>query len=122
MKRPAKLLLGALTIWPIIYGFLFLCSVIGLILWQVSQPQAPGPPSDGEPPAWFMVGLVAAHLGTMLEIFALGVFYVYHLYHNDRVEKQLKAFWAVIIILGNMLAMPVYWYLYVWRDGGAKET
>ena len=121
MKRPAKLLLGALTIWPIIYGMLFLCSVFGLILWQVSHPNPPPPRPPTAPPVW-VIGLVAAHLGTILEMFALGVFYMYHLYHNDRIENQLKAFWAVIIFLGNMIAMPVYWYLYVWRDGGAKET
>jgi hypothetical protein len=26
-----------------------------------------------------------------------------------------KAFWVALLILGNLIAMPVYWCLYIWR-------
>jgi hypothetical protein len=27
----------------------------------------------------------------------------------------VKAFWVVALILGNLVVMPMYWYLFVWR-------
>ena len=31
------------------------------------------------------------------------------------VPQDKKALWAVVIFMGNALAMPVYWYLYIWK-------
>jgi len=55
------------------------------------------------------------HIATMLEIMGLLVVYIVHLFKTDRVPKDQKALWAVVIFLGSVLAMPVYWYLYIWK-------
>ena len=51
----------------------------------------------------------------MLEIIALLVIYVAYLFKTDRVGQDKKALWAVVLLLGNIVAMPVFWYLYIWK-------
>jgi hypothetical protein len=52
----------------------------------------------------------------MLLIFALVGVFVFHLFRTDRVDSDKKALWAVVLFLGNMMALPIYWYLYLWRQ------
>ena len=63
----------------------------------------------------FMV-IFPLHLLTMLWIMALTVFYMVNVFRNDRVEKDKKVLWAVVLFMGNMIAMPIYWYLYIWKE------
>ena len=33
-----------------------------------------------------------------------------------------QALWAVVLLLGTVIAMPVYWYLYVWREAARTNS
>jgi len=59
--------------------------------------------------------ILPLHLFTMLEIFVLIAIYIMHIFKTDVVVQDKKALWAVVIFCGNMIAMPVYWYLYIWK-------
>ena len=112
LTRPVKLLVGLLTLWPILYMFLFMAFVLTTIIWSEigrGTQHVPGFPVG-------MLLLFGAHLGTMLLMSALTVFYVVYLVKTERVPQDKKALWAAVIFLGNMLAMPVFFYLYVWPD------
>ena len=104
MKKSTNLLLGAATVWPFIYMFLF----FGAAFFSVFFGRA-------EPPGLWAV-IIPLHLLTMLGIFALLAIYMVNVFRNDRVTKDMKVLWAVVIFMGGMIAMPVYWYLYIWRD------
>jgi hypothetical protein len=39
-----------------------------------------------------------------------------NVFRNDHVDKDKKVLWAVVLFMGNMIAMPIYWYLYIWRE------
>jgi hypothetical protein len=109
MKKAGKLLLGLATVWPIIYFFIFLILIFSTLLFGFE----PGP--DGRAPnmiAW----ILPLHLLTILVILGLTVFYIVDVFRNKRVEKDKKALWAIVIFLGNMIGMPIYWYLYIWKD------
>ncbi len=56
------------------------------------------------------------HLGTMLLTFSLLIFYIVYLFRTSSVPQDKKALWAVVLFMGNMFAMPVFWFLYVWQD------
>jgi hypothetical protein len=56
------------------------------------------------------------HFFTMIVIFALTAFYIVYLFKTDRVAQDKKALWAVVLFLGNMIAFPVFWYLYIWKE------
>jgi len=63
-----------------------------------------------------MMIIFPLHFLTMLELFALLVIYIVHLFNTHRVPQDKKALWAVVLFLGNMIAMPIYWYLYIWKE------
>src|SRR6266851_4214923 len=110
MTKPAKVLLGIVTIWPAIYMAFFFMAVCLLFASFL------GVPSEGGYPGRLLGILFPLHLGTILGIVGLGCFYIYHLFKNDLIDQDKKALWAVILLMGNMISMPVYWYLYIWRD------
>jgi len=68
---------------------------------------------------FFPIGIVAlfgAHLFTIFLIMGLMPFYIILAVKSDRVDQTMKIIWAVLICMVGMFAMPVFWYLYVWRE------
>ncbi len=110
MSKTIKLLLGLVTIWPFAYLILFFITIFSLVFFSRGAETAGGPPP--------LIALIfPLHLLTMLVIMALTVFYMVNVFRNERVVKDQKVLWAVVLFLGNVLAMPIYWYLYIWKDG-----
>jgi hypothetical protein len=110
MKKSIKILLGLATLWPFLYMILFFLFIFLSILFM------PGRGGGESGPPFFFVVFIALHLLTMLWIMGLTVFYIVNVFRNDRVDKDKKVLWAVVIFLGNMIAMPIYWYLYIWKE------
>jgi hypothetical protein len=109
MQKSGKLLLGLATLWPLVYIFIFFILVFATIAFR---PE-PGPGGSAPPMIAWIFGL---HILTMLLIMGLTIFYIVDVFRNNRVEKDKKALWAIVIFLGNMIGMPIYWYLYIWKD------
>jgi hypothetical protein len=63
------------------------------------------------------VGLFAAHTITILLMMGLMPFYIILAVKSDRLDQTMRIVWVVLICMLGMFAMPVYWYLYVWRIG-----
>ena len=108
MTKSGKLLLGLATFWPAAYMMLFFVFIFSAILLSGGGGDAAGPPTA-------FVLIFALHLLTMLIITGLTIFYIVNVFKNERVEKDKKALWAVVLFLGNVVAMPIYWYLYIWK-------
>jgi hypothetical protein len=114
MKKPTKVLLGLATLWPFFYLILFFVVIFSTIVF------VPGSGEPGPPPLIALI--LPLHLFTMLAGIALIVFYIVNVFKNDRVEKDKKALWAVVLFMGSMIAMPIYWYLYIWREPLAVDS
>src|SRR5262249_18662702 len=41
-------------------------------------------------------------------------FCIGHLLAQDR-PVLFKVFWVVLLLLGNLIVVPLYWYIFVWR-------
>lgn len=111
MKTSTKILLGLASLWPLVYMVLFFIFILASFFFL-------SPPVGGQelgPPVSFMV-IFFLHLLTMLWIMALTIFYIVNVFRNERVDKDKKVLWAVVLFMGNMIAMPVYWYLYIWKE------
>ena len=124
MGKPTKIALGIATAAPL--PAMLLAIVLSLVAPLFLIGQSGAPPRD-EPADWVFVALfgsIALQLLVLLLTLALVAFYMVHIFRTDRVEHDKKALWAVVIFLGNMFAMPVYWYLYVWQEprrGGSRR-
>jgi hypothetical protein len=113
MHRSVKLLLLAATLWPLLYVCGFLALMFGLVFSATQHGGRVGEPLGGVQGFVVLFGL---HLFTMLWTLGLTAVYMVHLFKTDRVENDKKVLWAVVLFMGNMLAMPVYWHLNIWRD------
>ena len=111
MKKLTKILLAIVTILPLTYMVFFFVVVSMLFAFFLF-----GGTSERDYLFGVLTVLVPLHLGTIVLILALGVFYIHHLFENDRINQDKKVLWAVVLFMGNMISMPVYWYLYVWRN------
>jgi hypothetical protein len=113
MSKPAKIALGIATLWPLFYMLIFMGFCFYMLLSGVPAPEkGAGMPSE-------FMALFIMHGITILWQFALLAIYIHNVFTNDRVEKDKKALWAVVLFLGNMIAMPIYWYVYIWREDTA---
>jgi hypothetical protein len=104
-----RTLLGALTLWPLLY-LVFFFIVVG-----IATIQGDGDPDD----AGFLIPfgvLMGLHIGTMLLIIALMIVYIRDAYSNPRVDDNKRTFWAIVLFMGNMIAMPIYWWVYLRRE------
>jgi ATP-dependent Zn protease len=68
------------------------------------------------------VTLFAVHLITILLMIGLMPLYIILVVKSDRLDQTMRIVWVVLICMLGMFAMPVYWYLYVWRNGPAART
>jgi hypothetical protein len=109
MKQLAKLLLGLATLWPFAYLVLFFVVTFATELFMPGSRHQPGPPP-------LIALILPLHFFTMLVVLALLIFYIVNVFKNVRVEKDKKVLWAIVLFMGSMIAMPIYWYLYIWKS------
>jgi magnesium-transporting ATPase (P-type) len=112
MAKAGKGFLGVLTLWPLIYIFVFIAVVITQLTADTSDLLDPSGDSTDA-----VDSLLLAHLLTMALILGLLVFYVAHAVRSPRVPDNQRVLWAIFLVLGSMIAMPIYFWLYVWPDG-----
>jgi hypothetical protein len=102
-----RILIGVLTAWPLVYFILFFVFMFGTVIISGFFGR--------EPLGGLIVLVFVLHMFTILLSFALIAFYIVFLFKTDRVDADKKALWAVVLFLGNMIAMPVFYYLYIWK-------
>jgi hypothetical protein len=61
-------------------------------------------------------GLFAAHLLTMFLMLGLMPVYIVLVVKNARLDETMRIVWVILICMLGIFAMPVYWYLNIWRD------
>lgn len=116
MSRLRVLALGVLTLLQLVlfagYMALFASVMASLLLH---------PPTRGEGlPRHFDAMFGVGCLFTVV-VFALSAFYAVHAMRNPRLPPARRPLWLGLIFLGAPLAMPVYWYLYLWREAAAGQ-
>ena len=109
MKKSTKIWLLVATLWPLFYVLCFVVFVFSLV-FSVLPQGAPPPPT----PAWIVV-IFPIHLLTILLTLGLSVIYIIHAVKSKRVPKQQLVLWILLLVLGGVIAMIVYWVLYIWR-------
>ncbi|HEY0615661.1 MAG TPA: hypothetical protein VGC96_13500 [Candidatus Elarobacter sp.] len=116
LSKQARLVLGLATFWPVLYLVIFLGFVLTMVL-AVPLSSGRGSPELGV--SFF--ALFAVHIVTIVWIMGLTVFYMIDVFRNPRVVGDRKVLWAVVIFMGGFLAMPVYWYLFMWREPAGAQ-
>jgi hypothetical protein len=110
LGKSSKIALLIVSILPILYMFFFMAFIFITMFTSFSGKTPSKDVFDFFPLVFIM------HFAVIFLSFGLIAFYIYYLFKTDRVEKDKKALWAVILFLGTFFAMPVFWYLYIWRE------
>ena len=108
MTKSKKIILGIATIWPILYTVFFFLLVFSQFLFVSSGG------SLNELPIGISL-IFPLYFITIILMFVLIFIYVKNVFKNDRIQDK-KALWVVAIFLGSYIAMPIYWYLYIWKE------
>ncbi|MCB0644958.1 MAG: hypothetical protein KDC44_25105 [Phaeodactylibacter sp.] len=104
MNIALKLLVGLLTLLPVGYFVLFIVDFL----------RFPDVLIDFETLVW-------VHTGMMVLMVGLLVFYVTHLFKTIKIPDEKKTLWAIILFFGSLIAMPVYWYLNIWKTSSESR-
>jgi hypothetical protein len=107
VSRRTKILLGIGSIAPVILGGLYTAGFI--VLWA-------GDGFEGdEPPTLFFVlfGVIAV---AVLESWAMIAYYVVWLVRQPYADDGKKTLWIVLLLIAGSFALPIFWFLYVWRE------
>jgi hypothetical protein len=67
-----------------------------------------GPPPMGLPVSFLII--FPLHALTMLASMGLLVVYVLHALQNNKLDQNTKHMWAILLFVGNFIAMPIYFY------------
>ena len=125
MKKSTKIWLGIATIWPVLYLALFFVVIFSLVIVAGLNPGTHAPVGNPSTSLFFPVGVMAffvLHMLTILGSLALTVFYIIRVFKTEQLDQNMKIMWMLLLFFMGMLAQPVFWYLYIWRDAsGAKE-
>lgn len=114
MTKSKKIILLIVTLWPVIYLAIFFTLILSTFL-------LPGPSVESNPVFNFSI-IFPIHILTMLIMTILFVIYIMHILKSGRVKKDDRVLWAILLLMGNSIAMLVYWYLFIWKTTPQKTN
>lgn len=106
VSKPTAVFLLLATLVPLAYVAFFIMTMFFAVL---SETQG------GPEPKLFKI-IFVLHFICMFWLWALLAFYVAYVFKSPAVPKDQKVLWVVILVFFNMFAMPLFWYLYIWRQ------
>jgi hypothetical protein len=124
MRTTTKIVLGAATVWPLTAWLIlavFVISNMFVMRSSLSQPERPLPVSQTQSPSSLGhlrpadVALIVLFGGTTALALGLLVFYLRDVSKNPDLDQNERTRWSSTLFRYNVLAMPAYWYLHVWR-------
>jgi hypothetical protein len=104
LSKPVKLLVGGATVWLPLYMIAFFV----IVFTGVFMHSAPDVDS-------FDV-LFRVHMATTLLSVGLLVFYIVHIFQTKLLASDQRIMWLLVILFLGPLAMPIYFFKYVWPD------
>lgn len=112
LNKPVKILVGVGTVWIILYPLLFIVVWFTMMTGFMFSNSA-------EPPtlifSYFPI-IFPVHCLTFIIQFALMGFYLYHIIRNTAASEVLRVILGVGTFFMPYIAMPAYYYLYMWRE------
>ena len=112
ISKPVALLIGLVTLLPVVYMFVFIGSMFG------------GVSGDRQliPVFGTFERMMVFHISVMLLSFVLLGFYIFHAFKNESLASDKRILWVLVIFMGNVFGMAAYWYAHIWRTSGAPHA
>jgi len=107
-SRGTRIAIAAATLWEWLYVAIFLTMMGGLWFLALTKRSVP---AKGFGPVFGLI--FPLHCLTMVLSFVLIAVYLRHAATNDRLTQEQRIAWILVLFFANMLAFPVYWWLYL---------
>lgn len=109
MSKSGKLVVGIITIWPLIYI---------VIIFSIFLLSIPNIFSNSDPSSLNLIipSTTVIHFITFFLMIGLLIGYIRHVYRNNKVAPGDRLAWAAILILGSVISQFIYWYIYIWKN------
>lgn len=112
LNKPAKIVLGILTLFPLLLatGTFLLVFYHFFSFIFLNDP--------GMPMQFFsyLAYILPYTLLFFLLYLGLTVFYLIHAVQNKDLDTEKRFLWITILLLLNGLSMPLYWYIHIWKE------
>lgn len=105
MSRTKVRMLGAATVWPIAYMFIF------MIFWLFSFFSMQSG-MEGLMMGAMMV-IFPLHALTMLMTMGLWIFYIIHTVKNTNLSDNDRIIWVILNVMGGFMAWPAYYWMHI---------
>lgn len=109
--NPLRVPLGVLSIWPVVYIGLFFTFMVAAMAGGGSEAMIDIFPV-----------VMGVHAATAMLGMALVIGYGIHALTDRTLPTQERLLWGILLFVGNLLAVPAYWYLRIWRPSEAVTT
>ncbi|MGE5105977.1 MAG: hypothetical protein ACM3H8_00405 [Sphingobacteriales bacterium] len=113
MSKSSKLLLGLLSILPLILKAVIIIQVFSffpdMIYWGHNEP---------DPYTVFttMSPVFITAIITGVITVGLLIFFIVHMLNNKKIESGERIIWIIVFLLAGSVGYPIYWYLRIWKD------
>ncbi|MCI0477826.1 MAG: hypothetical protein L0Y55_16415 [Anaerolineales bacterium] len=114
LTRNQKYVVGASTLWMLAYPLLFVVMWFAMVASMFVAINA-----RNEPPFAFFglfMCIMPFHFLTIGISLALMAFYWAHIIKNVTTSDTLRIIFGIGIFMFGYIAMPIYFYFFVWRD------
>jgi hypothetical protein len=112
MRISLKVLLGLVTLLPLIYALLFFLGLLEAFYVSLFRGSW-----DALMYRWVSFPtLFRINMFVIAWNVILAVIYLIHVATNARLKTEPKIMWAALIIAGSLFSMVAYWYLIIWRE------
>ena len=107
LSKAQKIILGVVTIWPLMYIPIFIGFIFSFIfsLSVQDNPSFPG----------FFLVVFPLHFLTMIVALGTLIFYLIDVYKSKKLTSDNKILWAILVLIGGSIGMVAYWYINVWK-------
>jgi hypothetical protein len=105
MSRAKVGLLGAATIWPFVYVFIFMA----FWLFSFFSMQS----GSGDLMTSAMMVIFPLHALTMLMTMGLWIFYIIHTLKNQALSENERVIWIILNTMGGMMAWSIYYWMHI---------
>jgi len=106
MSRNKAIALGICTVIPILYVFVF----ISFFLFAFNSSSFESRAHD----LIFKI-IFPIHFAVMLLLLGNLIICIKDVFSNEHIESDKRSLWAIVLFFGNVIAMPVYWYINIWK-------
>ncbi len=113
LSRTRKILLGVATCWPPLYVLLFIVVWVSLFARFVAAAHGSPNVTPDDFPSGVFLAIFPLHVLTMVVGLGLLVVYVLHALNNTKLEQNTRVLWAILLFVGNVIAMPIYFFKFV---------